>query len=256
MDQTRSRLTRVEPPNERGFVHKRIFGAVKGGLGGLLGGPGGIIGGATRGFLGGGGGGSRDRDVVPLPRSFRGGAPIARVQPRAAVPQGSGCPPGFFLQNGQCVQSAQRVVKTPGLLGFGQRLIPGGATGFEVEGATVTPSVTGDFGEAVMGRFGAALEPAIRMTDVRVCPRGTVLGMDGLCYNRRDIRNAERFWPRGRRPLLTGGEMRCITIAASAAKKLKTKQKQLETLGLLKRPAPRRRLPPGHSATLTHGSDH
>jgi len=252
MDRTPSRYQAPGPPNARGFVHKRIFGAVKGGLGGLLGGPGGILGGAARGFIGGGGGGTRTADLVPLPRSFRD-APTSGVQ---QVPVTSGCPPGFFLQNGRCTQ---RVVKTPGFRGAAERFLPGGRTGFEVQAAPVAAGqavAPEDFGEAVMGRFGAGLTPAIRMTDVRVCPRGTVLGMDGLCYNRRDIRNAERFWPRGRRPLLTGGEMRCITVAAAAAKKLKTKQKQLESLGLLKRPAPRRRLLPGHTARLEHGSDH
>jgi len=226
---------------------------MKGAVGGIFGGPGGILGGAARGFIGGGGNGGRVSQPQP-------GRAIALVNPVDAVPAQTGCPPGFFLQNGQCTQ---RVVKTPGFRGGIERLLPGGRTGFQVSGgaptaqAVTAPPVTGDFGDAVMGQFGAALQPAIRMTDVRVCPRGTVLGMDGLCYNRRDIRNSERFWPRGRRPLLTGGEMRCITVAASAAKKLKTKTKQLETLGLLKKPAPRSRaLPRGHSARLAHTSEH
>jgi len=112
---------------------------------------------------------------------------------------------------------------------------------------------------AVMGRFGAGFEPSVFMTDTRRCGRGAVLGVDGLCYNKRDLRNNERFWPRGRRPLLTGGEMRAISTASSAAKKLQRKQKQLESLGLLKRPAPRSRraLPAGHRAELRHsGSGH
>jgi len=94
----------------------------------------------------------------------------------------------------------------------------------------------------------------------RICPRGSVLGKDGLCYNKRDIPNSQREWPRGRRPLLTGGEMRCISVAASAAKKLQRKQKQLMAMGLLKRPASRRaaRLAPGHHAHVSHdgGSEH
>lgn len=253
MDRTASRYHASGPPNERGFVHKRIIGGIKGAIGGAFGGPGGILGGAIGGFARGGNGSAR----VSQPQTRA----IALIQPAAAqVPATTGCPPGFFLQNGQCVQ---RVVKTPGFRGGLERLLPGGRTGFQVAGgpplpqAVATSSVTGDFGDAVMGQFGAALTPAIRMTDTRVCPRGTVLGMDGLCYNRRDIRNSERFWPRGRRPLLTGGEMRCITVAASAAKKLKTKTKQLETLGLLKRPAPRQRqLPRGHSAKLAHSTSH
>ncbi len=251
IDRTNSRYRAEGPPNERGFIHKRIFGAAKGALGGILsgGGPLGILGGAARGFAG---GGTRTPDRVP----------ISRVDARSfgVIPVTSGCPPGFSFVNGQCQENQRAIIKTPGFRGGLERFLPGGRTGFEVEPRTVAPTqaaaVQGGFGDAVMGRFGAALEPAVRMTDTRVCPRGTVLGMDGLCYNRRDIRNNERAWPRGRRPLLTGGEMRCITVAASAAKKLKTKQKQLETLGLLKRPAPRRRLPAGHTARLEHGSDH
>jgi len=110
-------------------------------------------------------------------------------------------------------------------------------------------------GVPVMGRFGAGFEPSVFMTDTRRCGRGAVLGVDGICYNKRDLRNSERFWPRGRRPLLTGGEMRAISTASSAAKKLQRKQKQLEGLGLLKKSAPRTRraLPAGHRAELTHG---
>jgi len=114
-------------------------------------------------------------------------------------------------------------------------------------------------GVPVMGRFGAGTEPAVFMTDTRRCPRRSVLGVDGICYNKGDLRNSDRWWPRGRRPLLTGGDMRAISTASSAAKKLQRKQKQLESLGLLKRPAPRTRraLPAGHRAELRHaGSGH
>ena len=110
-----------------------------------------------------------------------------------------------------------------------------------------------------MGRFGAGIEPEVFMTDTRRCPRGAVLAVDGLCYSRRDLRNSDRFWPKGRRPLLTGGEMRAISTASSAAKKLQRKEKQLQSLGLLKKPASRRaRAPqlPGHRAELTHSSSH
>ena len=94
-------------------------------------------------------------------------------------------------------------------------------------------------GAAVRGRFGAAMEPVHEPTITRKCLRGMVLGIDGLCYNKRDIKNAERWWPRGRRPLLTGGEMRAISVAARAASKLETKTKQLRKMGMLK-PLPKR----------------
>jgi len=186
----------------------------------------------------------------------------------STVPALTGCPPGFINVAGQC---------TPRLA------LPGGTTGspfgitprgrdFAREGAFPQPTqgqvdirtaeglaIDPAAGVPVMGRFGAGFEPSVFMTDTRRCGRGAVLGVDGICYNKRDLRNNERFWPRGRRPLLTGGEMRAISTASSAAKKLQRKQKQLEGLGLLKRPAPRSRraLPAGHRAELKHvGSGH
>jgi len=228
--------------DERGFVHKKIFGGIKGAIGGLIGGgPGGVVGGAFRGFAG-------------------GGKPPVNV-----VPQQTGCPPGFFfnVNTQRCVPATPFAggrkfggvptginlpfVEPPGV---GLPLLGGGRVSFgEFNGGAAD-----EFGPAKMGRFGAGMEPAIRETSTRICPRGAVLGQDGLCYNRRDLRNSERFWPRGRRPLLTGGEMRCITIASSAAKKLQRKQKQLEGLGLLKKPSRgRRALPAGHVAQIKHG---
>ncbi len=190
--------------------------------------------------------------------------PPSDLRVHRQVPQkGSGCPPGFAIDiRGQCVEKralARRRSIFAQERGTGraavrlqdetiQATLPSG----EVAGIPLS------FGEAKMGRFGAGLEPAIRDVMTRICPRGAVLAVDGLCYNRRDIRNSERAWPRGRRPLLTGGEMRCISVASSAAKKLQRKQKQLEQLGLLKRPSrARRALPAGHVAKVVHaGSEH
>ncbi len=223
------------PNDERGFVHKRIFGGIEGFL---RGGPVGAIGG----FLTGGGGGG-DR----------------------AVPQAArGCPPGFLLTARGCEPTAFGApAPVPGRF-TGIRL--GGPSGVQIgiqgQGffppqpptAAIVQEGGEDFGAAVMGQYGAGLEPAVRGMTVRVCPRGTVLGTDGICYNRRDIRNSERFWPRGRRPLLTGGEMRCISIASAASKKLQRKQKQLQDLGMLPKPTRRSRpaLAAGHVAVIKH----
>ncbi len=146
------------------------------------------------------------------------------------------CPEGFELDaRGRCART--------GLIGTGQRLFPGGETGFA-------------FGEAEVGRFGAGLQPFVRESSTRICPRGSVLGIDGLCYNKRDLRNTDRFWPQGRRPLLTGGEMRCITVASRAANKLRTKTKQLQKLGMLPKPTrrtpARRQIAAGHHAHVAH----
>ena len=250
--------TQPNPSDVRGFVHKKIGGAIVGGVKGFVrGGPAGVIGGAVGGFIG-------------------GGAPAATV-----------CPPGFNPSpSGGCVAAVGRV---PGIRGTLQRTIPGGATGFEIRApGQLTPhqrlrqqtdisrhgfsnqfpieqfplhggTMNGSggpvgVGQAVVGRFGAGMEPMVRQTSVRDCDRGMVLAVDGLCYNRRDLRNSERFWPRGRRPLLTGGEMRAISTAASAARKLQRKQKDLQELGLLPKPTARRRkgAVAGHKATLQH----
>ena len=208
------------PGDARGFVHRRLIGAVTGGIGGLLSG-GNPITGAIGGFARGGGSASPQRNTpfgdAVGGRIFTGFAPSVT------------CGPGFRKVGGKCVPvTPSRTTPTPGVVAAGQRFLPGGATGFA------------EFGEAVMGQYGAALEPGIRETSVSVCPRGTVLGTDGLCYNRRDIKNSERMWPRGRRPLLTGGDMRCISIAAAAAKKIEKKTKQLQSMGMLKKHVHRR----------------
>ena len=236
----------------RGLIHRSKFGrAVGGAVGGFIkGGPVGAVGGAVTAFVGGG---------------------LATGQ--------AGCPPGFNLTaEGGCAPRSARVggrfrrfrqefqqpraidvTPVPGVVGFLQRTIPGGETGLEVlpsDGGEVVPMGPAvGTGQAVVGRFGAGIAPFVRSSQIRDCPRGMVLAVDSLCYNRRDLRNSERFWPRGRRPLLTGGEMRAISTAASAAKKLQRKQKDLMKLGLLPKPTARRRAPSGvagHRATLEH----
>lgn len=96
-------------------------------------------------------------------------------------------------------------------------------------------------GDAVMGQYGAGLVPGNRPIDRAVCVRGMVLGNDGICYNRSQIKNADRMWPKGRRPLLTGGDMRAISTAARAGRRLEGATKRLQKIGLMKKPAPRRK---------------
>ena len=223
------------PGDRRNFIHKRLIGAVTGFAGSVLSGGNPFIG-AARGFITKGGGGAPP--AVPGGNRVilsRVGDTFANIPSKSA-----GCFPGFHRdpRTGQCVINIGRTAFAP------TDIAPGG-----------DPFTQQAFGQAVMGQFGAALEPAVRTMDTRVCPRGTVLGVDGLCYNHRDIKNSERAWPRGRRPLLTGGDMRCISVAASAAKKLERKTKQLQSMGMLKKPASRSRqraLPSGHHAHVQH----
>ena len=120
------------------------------------------------------------------------------------------------------------------------------------EGRCRTPT-SGEFGgeqfgvgEAVMGRYGAALEPGSMIIDRAVCLKGMQLGNDGLCYNKGAITNSQRQWPRGRRPLLTGGDMRAIGIASRAGSKLDRTTKRLRALGMMKA------LPKGRGGRAPH----
>lgn len=92
-------------------------------------------------------------------------------------------------------------------------------------------------GEAVMGRYGAGYVPGGQPIVRKTCLPGDVLGNDSICYPKRAIRNSDRKFPRGRQPLLTGGEMRAISIAARAAGKFERTQKRLQKLGMIRKPA-------------------
>ena len=111
-------------------------------------------------------------------------------------------------------------------------------------------------GEATMGRYGAALIPGSQIVDRATCLRGMQLGNDGLCYNKGQITNKQRMWPAGRKPLLTGGQMNAISIAARAAKRLEVTTKRLQKMGMMKKPTGRIAAPRGHVARLEHASQH
>lgn len=243
-----------------GFVHKRLLGAAKGFVaGGPLG--------AVSGFVS---GTSRQAEQLPVRRT----APrsqTARPSAMSAAEKevgrnlkftnggatffnggrnvGGRCGFGFVRDaSGRCVSAVTRV---PGIRGVAERLIPGGATGFELVGAAGIPA------EAVMGRFGAAYVPGSRIVDRAICLPGDVVATDGLCYPRSKLRNADRAWPRGRRPLLTGGEMRAISTAARAGRRLELASKRLQKIGLMKKPSPRRKLiTSGPTVHHHHDSDH
>ena len=112
------------------------------------------------------------------------------------------CPTGYTWDGTQCIAT--------GITGTVQRILPGGQTGTGVD----------VYGQAVMGSFGRpALQPYVAQQVVRRCPRGTVLGKDGLCYDK--IANGDRMWPRGPRPMMTGGEMKTLRKADALKKKVK-----------------------------------
>jgi len=195
----------MKPNDQRNFVHKRIIGAVRGGLTGG-------IGGAARGFITSGGG------------RRSGGQPVA---PRIGmIRQQDRCPPGTARQ---ADRSCARIGSpTRGIRGILERGFTGGASGFVGSGA------------AVMGQYGAALQPMVEGRTVRTCLPGMVLAKDGLCYNRRDISNKEREYPRGTRPLGTPGEMAALRKAAAFGRRMETTVKRMQKIGVLKKAAPRK----------------
>jgi len=110
------------------------------------------------------------------------------------------CPTGYTWNGSQCV--------TAGLTGTVQRFLPGGATG----------TLADAYGEAVLGRYGVALQPAQvgQVTSLKTgitnpilrCPPGMKLGKDNLCY--KSLTKKERKWVPQRKPLLTGGDMNAL----------------------------------------------
>jgi len=100
-------------------------------------------------------------------------------------------------------------------------------------------------GDAVLGRFGAAMTPDVESTTTLVCLPGMVLGKDELCYNKgkNGISNSQRKWPRGTRPLGTPGEMAALTKATAFGKRFVTTQKRLQKLGIIKKPVSRKAAP-------------
>jgi len=223
----RKMIEDLTPGMQRGFVHKRLIKAA-GGF--ITGGPGG----ALKGFI----------------------APSVRRPP----PRSTTARPGA-ISAGEKEQG--RAIKFPGITPFGGSRCVFPLRPHPVTGACVMPFL-GDrpgrddqplqigpgtgVGDAVMGRYGAALEPGSKIIDRAICLRGMVLGDDNLCYNRSQITNKERMWPRGRRPLLTGGDMRAISTAARAGRRLEGATKRLQKIGLMKKPGRRSAIAAKHHA--------
>jgi len=116
------------------------------------------------------------------------------------------------------------------------------------------PATRVQVGNAVMGRYGAGYVPGSKLVDRAICLPGDVGGTDGICYPKKSLTNKERAWPAGRKPLLTGGDMRAISIAARAAARLERTQKRLQKIGLMKKPS--RRAPAARPHTLQIKDSH
>jgi len=200
------------PGDERGFIHKKLLGGIK--LPGILG-----IGASLVGSLVG-----RGRTV---PRTQ-----TARPTRFSEAEKQGGRRAKFGDSGGGRVLGAE-VGSCP--RGFRPDFITG----------VCEPAAGQVTGDAVMGRYGAGLAPGSMMIDRAVCLRGMQLGDDGICYNKSQISNKQRMWPAGRKPLLTGGDMRAISTAARAGRRLEGATKRLQRMGMMKKPTSRRRLPAG-----------
>jgi len=221
------------PNDQRNFVHGRIGRAIGGFIGG---GPGGAVTGFLTGGVGGGGtsaGTIAQRAQNQLLASF-------------GLPAKGGESFGSYFRNFSVPQNIQnQILNALGMSGngngpgpvdcsFDPRLEDRGR-GF-CEG--ISPS--GGMGELRKGRYGPAEEPFFETRNVRSCLAGFVLGDDKLCYKKGTISNKQRLWPKGTAPLLTGGQMKAIRVAAGAGAKLERTTKRLQKIGLMKKPAPRR----------------
>lgn len=227
---------RERPGDRRGFLHKSKFGKFIGGaVGGALGGiP--LVGGIAKDLT---------RSIFSGPRTqggFRPGRGQTLPVPTAIVPTTflptedfKGVTPGKFPDS-----TFANGLPFGGGNGAGPckpGMIPD-AQGFCV--APTSPLGASRFGgDAVNGRFGPAQVPGSRITDVATCNRGMVLGKDGLCYD--NLPNKNRLYPRGRRPLLTGGDMKAISRARTAGNRLANAKSDLIAIGMLKAPGPRKR---------------
>lgn len=216
----------MKPGDQRGFLHKKILGVI-GDIGSAIPVVGGTVSAAAR-LLGGGRGGrtTLPRTLTARPTVFsEAGKELGKRAKFGGEENGNGCiwPTRRDPRTGSC------------------RIFAGEESG---------PDGGAPVGDAVMGRYGAALEPGIMNINRSVCPRGAQLGDDGLCYNKSQITNKQRMWPAGRRPLLSGGEMRAISIAATAGRRLERTTKRLQRIGLMKKPNGPRRLPPGRKPTV------
>ncbi len=199
-----------KPGDERGFLHKKILGLI----GTVAPGP---IGLAARALSGGGG-------KRTVPRSA-----TARPTLYSAEEQRRGKSIKFAEAGGEdrgCVFPWRRDPRTGDC-----RIYVGEESGRD------RPRSERD-GRGPRSRGG--VEPEVMTIRRSVCGRKEVLGDDGLCYHKTQISNRQRMWPRGRQPLLTGGEMRAIGIASRAGGKMERATKRLQRMGMMKKPSSRR----------------
>jgi len=254
------------PNDQRGFVHKRIFGAAKGFVSGVIsGGPLAGVRGAVAGLV-------RSPARATRPRGERARPSILGEQEKelgrnikfiSSTVNGPPRVPGFTPAPRFITTQPRRIAPPPAFGGGGRSAddCPSGTIPDpQGRGFCVSPRSTfgrgagaesAPVGDAVMGRYGAALEPGVMLIERSVCLPGMQLGDDGLCYNKGQITNKQRAWPRGRKPLLTGGEMRAIGIASRAGRRVDATAKRLRELGMMKQLPRSKAKPHAHAKAAT-----
>jgi len=229
-------MIRERPNDQRGFIHKKIL-SLGGTVASLIPGVPSVVGTTLR-RLGG-----------------SGQTSVTRFAPQRA------CPPGMspHFRTGECsVAGGATALQGARQLATSVKFAGGNGDGIQIPSIIpcIWPAHRDEFGrcilgdrpgrdlpsdqpvgDAVMGRYGAGMVPGSMPIDRAICLRGMQLGNDGLCYNKGAISNKQRMWPAGRRPLLSGGEMRAISIAATAGRRLERTTKRLQRIGLMKKPS-------------------
>lgn len=150
----------------------------------------------------------------PLPLSIqgRGFPPPAFVQTGGAT-AGAGCPPGFKLVRGRCVET--------GVAGAVQRFLPGGQTGLLAD----------EQGEVVMGGFGIPAQVPSQVgtvarrdgsvSPILRCTAGFVLGRDELCYLKGSIPRSFRKWPPNAKPPISAADWKATKTLGRIQKTVK-----------------------------------
>ena len=220
--------------DERGFIHKKILGGIAT-VAGIIPVPGAqIVSGVARRLS------SQQARDQGRKAKLNGGVPGGVGLGFAGI---GGCPSGFNANAaGFCEPTTRR-----GLHGNG---CPSGqvwSSSLQICVSAISPLGAREFGQAIMGRYGAGVIAGSRIVDIATCPRKMHLGDDGICYGKSQISNKQRMWPKGRKPLLTGGDMGAINTAARAGKRLDVATKRLRAMGMMKPPPAARKAPAKHA---------
>ena len=270
------RLEGGRPGDERGFIHKKLLGLASKVTSFIPGPIAGVVSGITGQLAGTGG---RGGAVAVRPRLPSRAAPQLAMQDmrfrasRPVIPRTLTARPSAFSAAGKELGRKAKFNDDLGTAAFGIPDIGGVIRGIigpgngcdpplirSAEGNCIAPTSPRGAelfrGQPIVGQYGAGMVAGSKIIDRATCGRGMQLGNDGICYNKAQISNKQRMWPAGRKPLLSGGDMRAISTAARAGRRMELATKRLQKMGMMKKATVMRRAPRGHVARLEHASEH